>query len=73
MNYVVVVLLAECPDNCWVCTDDGGATRCKYDQCKTSYVYKVADGTCHRQSPSHIPLITQSQFSSLIGFSFKVL
>ena len=80
MNYVVVMLLAAaaCPDHCQECErDDGGSIRCKYDECELSYVYRVADGTCQRQSPSHIALITQSQFSSPIcigySFNFKVL
>ena len=46
---MVDLLAAECPENCWNCTDNGSATRCKSDRCKYGYVYKVADGTCNRE------------------------
>jgi len=49
VNASLALLVAECPENCWNCTDTGSSTRCKYDKCKSGYVYKVADGTCHRQ------------------------
>jgi len=66
------MIYTECPENCLACSDSGTSTRCIYDRCRSSYVYKVADGTCNCQFLNNFLLVLCWLLLVVVRFRFVI-